>query len=113
MRLTVDDAHMNSVDVHDAEPLARLRELLNRERELAQTKRDLIAQARSQGRSWAEIGAALDVTKQTAWQLYNAEITSLLDRIAERSNLDDDTASALAQDELAAVRWRRRTRGTA
>lgn len=104
---------MTSVNVRDADPLASLRELRDREQELAQTKRELIAQARSQGRSWSEIGAALGVTKQAAWELYNAEITSLLNRIAERSNLDDDTASTLAQDELAAVRRRRRSPGTA
>lgn len=104
--------HMTSVNVRDADPLAGLHELLDREQELAQTKRDLIARARSQGRSWSDIGAALGVTKQAAWELYNAEITSLLDRIAERSNLDDDTASALAQDELAAARRRRRSRDT-
>ncbi|MEX2376116.1 MAG: hypothetical protein WD942_11120 [Dehalococcoidia bacterium] len=104
---------MTSVNVRDANPLASLSELLDREQELAQAKRDLVAQARSQGRSWSEIGAAFGVTKQAAWELYNAEITSLLDRVAERSNLDDETASAVAQDELEEVRRRRGSRGTA
>jgi hypothetical protein len=103
---------MTPVNVRDSDPLASLRALLDREHELARTKRDLIARARSQGRSWSEIGAALGVSKQAAWELYNAEVTSLLDRIAERSSLDDDRASALAQEELAAVRRSRRSRGT-
>ena len=33
----------------------------------------LVAMARSQGRSWTEIGRALGVTKQTAWSRFSEE----------------------------------------
>ncbi len=33
----------------------------------------LVAMARSQGRSWSEIGRALGVSKQTAWERYSAD----------------------------------------
>lgn len=104
---------MSTVDARDAEPLAALRALQDQERELARVRRDLIAEARSRGRSWSEIGTALGVSKQAAWELYNAEVTALLDRVAQRSGLSDDEASLLAQEERAAVRRKRRSRGTA
>ena len=91
------------------DPLAELRALQERERELEDTRRRLIAAARTQGRSWTEIGAALGVSKQAAWQLYNADIAAMLDRISERSGLTEDEAMALAREELAAVRRRRRS----
>ena len=105
---------MSTVDIRDPEPLAALRVLQDQERTLAQAKRDLIAEARRRGRSWSEIGAALGVSKQAAWELYNAEVTALLDRIAQRSDLSEDEASALAREELAAARRERRpSRGPA
>lgn len=104
---------MSTVDIRDADPLAALQALQDQERELAQIRRDLIAEARSQGRSWSEIGMALGVSKQAAWELYNVEVTALLDRVAQRSGLSDDEANLLAQEELAVVRRKRRSRGTA
>jgi hypothetical protein len=70
----------------------------------------LIARAREQGRSWSEIGAVLGVSKQAAWQLFNDEITAILDRTAERSGLSEDAAMQLAREELKAVRRQRRSR---
>src|SRR5665213_3331943 len=104
---------MSTVDIRDAEPLAALRALQDQERELAQARRVLIAQARSQGQPWSEIGTALGVSKQAAWELYNGEVTVLLDRIAQRAGMSEDEASKLAQDELTAVRRARRSQGTA
>ncbi|HVM18889.1 MAG TPA: helix-turn-helix domain-containing protein [Egibacteraceae bacterium] len=96
---------------HDtADPLEALRALQERERELEDARRLCIARARMQGRSWSEIGAALGVSKQAAWQLFNDDITAMLDRISDRSGLSEDEAMRIAQEELAAVRRQRRPR---
>ena len=102
---------MVAVSTQDtAEPLGALRALRERERELEDARRRLIATAREQGRSWTEIGAALGVSKQAAWQLYNADITAMLDRVADRADLSEDEAIGIVRDELATVRRRRRAR---
>ena len=102
---------MVAVTTHDtAEPLEALRALQERERELADARRLLIARARREGRSWSEIGAVLGVSKQAAWQLFNDEVTAILDRVAERSGLTEDEAIAIARQELDAVRRQRRSR---
>jgi hypothetical protein len=95
---------------HALDPLEALAALQHRERELGDARRLLIARAREQGRSWSEIGAVLGVSKQAAWQLFNDEITAILDRTAERSGLSEDAAMQLAREELKAVRRQRRSR---
>ncbi len=99
---------MSSAQARDAEPLDELQALRRRETELSAQKRRLIAEARRRGRSWAEIGEALDVSKQAAWELYNADVRTLLDSAAERSGLTEDEAMRIAGEELAAVREHRR-----
>lgn len=102
---------MVAVTAHEtAEPLGALRALQERERELEDARRRLIAAARDQGRSWTEIGSALGVSKQAAWQLYHADITAMLDRTSDRSGLSEDEAMRIAREELAAVRRGRRSR---
>ena len=93
-----------------AEPLQALRELHERERELEVARRRLIAAARKQGRSWTEIGSALGVSKQAAWELYNADISAMLDCISDRSGLSEEEAMRIAREELAAARRQRRSR---
>lgn len=111
LTLDVEQRNMAAVSTPDtAKPLDGLRALQDRERELEVNKRALIAQARLQGRSWAEIGAALGVSKQAAWQLFNDEITLMLDRIAARAGLTEEEAMRLAVEEVAAVRGERRSR---
>lgn len=39
---------------------------------LDKLQRHLVAQARSGGRSWAEIGASLGISKQAAWERFSA-----------------------------------------
>ncbi len=102
---------MVPVTAHDtADPLEALTALQERERELEDARRRLIAAAREQGRSWTEIGSALSVSKQAAWQLYNADITAMLERISDRSRLSEDEAMQLARDEVKAARRQRRSR---
>ena len=100
---------MTTVDRSGPAALAALRTLRNRERALSESKRDLILQARSQGCSWAEVGAALGVSRQAAWELYNAEITALSDAVADRSELAEQAAIELANEELSTIRRTRRS----
>ena len=99
---------MVAVKQDTVEPLDALRAVRERERELEGERRRLIAAARAAGRSWTEIGAALGVSKQAAWQLYSADISTMLDDVAERAGLTEDEAMAAARQELSAVRRRRR-----
>lgn len=101
---------MIAVTTETVDPLAELRALRDRERELQDARRLWIARARLQGRSWSEIGAALGVSKQAAWQLFNDEVTRILERVAARSGLTEDEAMQLAREELSAVRRQRRPR---
>lgn len=93
-----------------AELLGALAALRTRQRELDELLAEAIAQARGAGLSWSEIGRALGVSKQAAWQLYNARVTQILDGVAVRAALDEEQAMRLAREELAAVRRQRRTR---
>ena len=102
---------MVAVTTHDtADPLEALKALQERERALEAARLRLIAAAREQGRSWTEIGSALGVSKQAAWQLYNADITAILKRISDRSGLSEEEAMRIAREELAAARRQRRSR---
>ncbi len=92
------------------DPLKALEELQDRERELADNRRLLIARARLQGRSWSEIGAVMGVSKQAAWQLFNDEVSAILDRTGGQSGLSEDAAMELAREEVKAVRRQRRSR---
>lgn len=61
----------------------------------------IITEARKEGRSWSQIGAALGVTKQAAWEFYQKHVASLDDtpwpklreeaRAAAGTSPDDDT----------------------
>ena len=92
--------------------LERLSDLQDREDQLAQEKRAVIADARRQGSSWAEIAAALHVSKQAAWELYNADVRGILERASRASGLPEDEAMHLAVREVAEVRRRRRQRAS-
>ena len=43
------------------------------ERQLDEQRRKLVEACRRQGRSWADIGDALGVTRQTAWERYSRD----------------------------------------
>lgn len=102
---------MSTVDRPEAPPpLERLRVLRNDEDRLAQEKRAIITEARRQDRSWAEIAEALGISKQAAWELYNADVRDILDRTSRASGLTEDEAMKLAVEEVAEVRRERRRR---
>lgn len=91
---------------------SRLRALRDEENRLAEEKRAAIAEARAQGHSWAEIGQALGMSKQAAWELYHADVRAILERASNASGLDEDEAMALAVREVSEARAQRRRRAT-
>ncbi|MGH9917926.1 MAG: hypothetical protein ACRD6W_03500 [Nitrososphaerales archaeon] len=90
------------------DPIERLRGLKSADEELGRWLVDAVAEARSKGCSWAEIGEALGVSRQAAWQLYNRELKSAIASARRRSKMSEDEALTLARSELSAVRSRRR-----
>lgn len=104
---TRDDEQMRvAVELGANEPLGQLRGLRAVDRQLDLWQREAIARARQQGASWSEIGEALGVTKQAAWQLYNDDIREMLGDVRERSGLSDEEAQQLADAERSARRRR-------
>ena len=57
----------------EAEPLAGLREACRVATALDKLTRESVQRARAAGHSWTEIGQALGVTKQAAWEHYSGE----------------------------------------
>jgi len=68
----------------------------------------LIGVAQRQGASWDDIGSALDVTRQAAWEKYRDRVRELLDATAARSEHSEEELAASATDVLKEVRARRR-----
>ena len=58
----------------DSHPLDALRECCRAGTALEKVVWQTVGRAREAGHSWTEIGAALGVTKQTAWQRYAGEM---------------------------------------
>lgn len=55
-------------------PIAALRECRGAATALQKVMWQTVAEARQAGHSWQEIGEALGVTKQTAWQRFSGEM---------------------------------------
>jgi len=89
------------------DPIDRLRALKAADQEVANWLSDAVGEARRAGRSWAEIGDALGVSRQAAWQLYNSGLRSAIARSRAEANLSEDEALGIANEELRAVRSRR------
>ena len=54
-------------------PLAELQGLAFMAQMIERTKLDVVAECRRRGRSWAQIGDALGVSRQSAWMKYGAD----------------------------------------
>lgn len=97
-------------DALPQEPLAALRVLTDSERELERIRREQVIAARSAGASWQQIGDALGVTRQSAWESFTATAReALASNVDANSTLDEDDALELAVEEVRAVRRRRAT----
>ena len=96
------------VALEPADPIDRLRALKAANQEVANWLSEAVGQARQAGRSWAEIGDALGVSRQAAWQLYNSGLRTAIAKFRAEAGLSEEEAQAVADDELRAVRARRR-----
>jgi len=88
------------------EPLEALRVLTDSEHELNQIRRKQVIAARANGASWQQIGDALGVTRQSAWESFTADARAAL---TANEELSEDDALDLAVNEVKAARRRRST----
>lgn len=99
-----------SVDSLPADPLAALRELTRGEAELEAVRRATVAAARDAGASWEQVGEALGISRQSAWEYYSSAVRSkLAANVDANSELSEVDAMDLAVDEVRAARRRRRS----
>jgi hypothetical protein len=96
-------------DALPSNPLDALRDLTAGEAELDRLRRESVRAARIAGASWDEIGAALGMTRQSAWEYFSRETrTSLARNVEANADLTEHEATELAVDETRAVRRSRR-----
>lgn len=90
-------------------PLDALRELTHREGVLDELRRERIMAARAAGASWEQVGEALGMSRQSAWEYFSAETRErLAANAAANKDLSEEEAMALAVSEVKAVRRQRR-----
>ena len=92
------------------DPLLALRVLADSEAEIDRIRRDRVRAARTAGASWQQIGDALGISRQSAWENYTAEVRTTLSRNVDMNeSLDETGATDLAVEEVRSVRRRRRS----
>lgn len=101
-----------AVDVDFVVPSAKkaLRTLADIERtmrSLEVAKIQMIGAAQRHGASWDEIGSALEVSRQAAWEKYRVRVRSLLDDTAARATHSEEETLDSAAAVLREVRGRR------
>ncbi len=97
------------IDVHELprEPLEALRLVARSEAELDELRWNQIAAARDAGTSWAAIGEALGVSRQSAWEYFTRRVREDLSANVASSDLTEDEAMDIVLDEVRASRRRR------
>ena len=96
-------------DALPVDPLDALRELARSEAELDELRHQQVAAARDAGASCEEIGDALGMSRQSAWEYLAKRASEHLAAMAAAStDLSEEDAIALAVNEVKAVRRRRR-----
>jgi uncharacterized NAD(P)/FAD-binding protein YdhS len=94
-----------------SEPLDALRELARSETELDRLRRAYVRAARAAGATWEQVGEALGMTRQSAWEYFSHDTWAEIERIAHANNeLSEADAVDLAVDEVRAVLRQRRAR---
>ena len=92
------------------DPLEALRVLADGELELSRLRRDRVVAARAAGASWQQVGDALGISRQSAWESFTADARgALAANVAANSSLGEDEATDLAVSEVRAVRRRHRS----
>ncbi len=98
------------VDALPKDPLSALRVLTESEHELERIRREQVIAARAAGASWQQIGDALGVSRQSAWEAFTtATRAALANNVEANSTLGEQDALDLAVDEVRAVRRSRTT----
>jgi len=88
--------------------LDELRAVVQRIDLLEERKLALIAETQTLGGSWEEVGRALVVTRQAAWEKYRRRVRDMLERSAASATYSEEELLDSAADVLRAVRRRRR-----
>ena len=97
------------VDVESAsDALAALGELEREMRALEVTRIRLIGFAQQHGASWEEIGSALEVSRQAAWEKYRDRVRAVVEVSAARARHSEEETLESAAQVLKEVRARRR-----
>jgi len=92
------------------DPLEALSVLADSEVELDRIRRDRVVAARAAGVSWQQIGDALGVSRQSAWENFAADAkAALVASAAANDVLPEDDAVKLAVEEVDAARRQRRS----
>ena len=96
-----------AADALSTDPLEALRELARSEPELERLRRDRVLAARAAGATWEQVGNALGISRQSAWEYFTARIR---EQLADNANteLSEDEVMQMAVDEVRSVRRRRR-----
>ena len=96
-------------DALPADPIEALRELSRVDSELESLRRDRVEVARRAGISWEQIGEALGMSRQSAWEYYNRDARQTLKQtVTGNSDLEEEEALRIATDEVSTMRRRRR-----
>ncbi len=86
-------------------PIDALRELAVGEAELDRLRRATMTAARANGATWEQIGEALGMTRQSAWEYLSRETRAALSRnVAKNDELTEAEAIAAAVEEVSASR---------
>ena len=92
-----------------ADPIEALRELSRVDSEIESLRRDRVESARRAGVSWEQIGEALGMSRQSAWEYYNRDARQALKQtVSANTDLEEEEALRIATDEVSTMRRRRR-----
>jgi hypothetical protein len=73
-------------------------------RQIASWRLQVVTRARRAGHSWAEIGAAMGMSKQAAWEQFSDDVGRMLGQVRTDAEMGDDEAMELTVDEVQAMR---------
>ena len=98
-------------DALPSNPLDALRELAQGEAQLDRLRRASMSAARAGGATWEQIGEALGMTRQSAWEYFSRDARSALARnVARNEQLTESEVLDAAVEEVRASRRARRQR---
>lgn len=72
LRIAGNGRKLRLIGDWEAEPLEGLCESAGLARAVDKLQRHLVRQARDAGRTWTEIGASLEISRQAAWERFSS-----------------------------------------